>query len=308
MDLNFHHRLLISTLVPLVSLALFGVTYVIGRMRNQGNESALRKVQDKHIFVVILSTFIIYSPVSSILCQMFSCYELDNGQSLLVADFRISCTDPKHQALQLYAMFMFLPYTVGIPAFYAVLLFQKREILSDGTAREDDSDARSTSTLWRLYKPSCYYFELIECLRRFFLSGLLVFLFWGTAAQAGIVLLMTMLFLVISEVLDPYDSVLDSWISRMGQVAICTSMIWALMLKADEGGGEGESRYVYTWAIMCEVVGMFSVVAIEIVSAVRDELEEKRMEKEQAQPVNGAAEGQQLGAETHRDHSHNGRA
>lgn len=282
MNLNFHHRLLISTLLPLATLALLGVTYAIGRMRNQGDESALRKVQDKHISVVILSTFIIYSPVSSILCQMFLCYELDNGQSLLVADFQISCTDPKHLALQLYAMFMFLPYTVGIPVFYALLLFRNRELLSDSAAREDDSDTRSISTLWRLYKPSCYYFELIECLRRFCLSGLLVFLYWGTAAQACIVLLMTMLFLVLSEVLDPYDSKLDSWISRMGQVAICTSMIWALMLKADEGGGEGKSRYVYTWTIMCEVVGMFSVVAIEIVSAVRDELEEMRLKEEQA--------------------------
>lgn len=71
---------------------------------------------------------------------------------------------------------MMVLHPFGIPVMYAALLFRNRKVLMDKTARETDLLAKSTSILWRLYRHECYYFKLIECLRRVFFAAILIFI------------------------------------------------------------------------------------------------------------------------------------
>lgn len=97
---DFHARLVISTLGPLIALGALGVTFQVAARRNRGSEEALQAVRRQHFSMALLVTFLIYSSVSSTVFRTFGCETLDGGEEYLRADYTIKCTDAKHKAFQ----------------------------------------------------------------------------------------------------------------------------------------------------------------------------------------------------------------
>ena len=98
-------------------------------------------------------------------------------------------------------------YTVGIPIFYATLLFKDRDVINSSETRPNScSGIVPTSSVWNPYKPSVFYFEVIERIRRVVLAGVVVFFNPNTTSQIAVTLTLAFIFVVISESLDPYVS------------------------------------------------------------------------------------------------------
>lgn len=97
---DFHDRLIISTLGPLVALCALRVSFQVATRRNRGSEEALQAVRRKHFSMALLVTFLIYSSVSSTVFRTFACETLDGGKEYLRADYNIQCTTTKHKALE----------------------------------------------------------------------------------------------------------------------------------------------------------------------------------------------------------------
>ncbi|CAM9304988.1 unnamed protein product [Ectocarpus sp. 6 AP-2014] len=234
-DVDFHDRLLVSTMGPLVVLALLARTYIVAKRRNCVSRAALQKVGQKHMSMVLLISFLVYSSVSTTVFQAFACEGLDDGVAYLRVDYRIECDSSKHRAFQVLAGFMILVYPVGIPLFYAYLLYKHRRVLKgeDEVARETSSEAQSISDLWTPYKPGRFYYEVIECLRRMSLTGVVVFIYPNTAAQVAVTLVIAFSFVVVSERFAPYVSKWDSCISLTGHIIVFMSMYVALLSKVD---------------------------------------------------------------------------
>lgn len=170
--IDFHDRVITSTVGPIVTMGVLGLTYAVGCRRNRVREAALNKVRRKHVSVALWITFLIYSSVSSTLFQMFSCETLEDGNTYLRADYRIECSSTKHQTLQIYAGLMILVYPVGVPLAYAVLLFWGRDALQIAVVRNmDDARVQAAVHLSSPYRPGCYYYEVVECGRRVMLTG-----------------------------------------------------------------------------------------------------------------------------------------
>ena len=263
-ELNFHDRMLISTIGPILVMVAFRVTYAIALNRNRSSEEAIQYARLRHMSAVILVTFLVYSSVSSTLFQMFDCDHLDDGNNYLRADYTILCDSAKHKALRVYAGVMIVTYPVGIPALYSWLLFQSRGVLSDKNRRENDASVRPTSTLWQPYKPSRFYFEVVECARRVLLSGSALLVEDDSAAKVAATLMIAVVFLVLVEVLSPYDSRLDTWVSRAGHAVVCTSMYFALLLKVDVSHERQTSQRAFEAILVASHVAMISAVLIEI--------------------------------------------
>ena len=169
---DFHDRLLFTTLGPLVALAYLGVTYTfaVGKTIRQSMYSlpnralgadARKKVKRAHMSALILLSFLVYSSASSTVFQMFACERLDDENIYLRADYRILCTDRKHRALQLYAAIMIVVYPVGIPLMYTLLLYRLRRVLKRGNpARLNNPNASTVNSLWAPYRPGCYFYEV----------------------------------------------------------------------------------------------------------------------------------------------------
>ena len=263
-DIDFHDRLLISTITPVVALLFLACTYAVAVRINRGKPESLKIVQNKHVSMVLLLTFLVYSSVSSTLFRAFACEELDGDKYYLRSDYRIECDSSKHRGFQVYAGVMIILYTVGIPALYSGLLFRDRHVLriEEGDRGETPPRVTSTSGLWKPYTPKVFYYKVIECSRRILLAGVVVFIYPYTAAQIAVTLMIAFAF-VISEALSPYSSPWDTWISRMGHVVVFFSMYAALLLKVDVSDERIGSQRVFEAVLVAVHACMMLAVVVE---------------------------------------------
>ncbi|CAN0460501.1 unnamed protein product, partial [Ectocarpus sp. 12 AP-2014] len=264
LDMDFHGRLLAATIGPILAVLLLAGTYAAATHVNREANEKLRIIWDKHVFVFLLLTFLVYSSVSSTLFKTFACDELEDGINYLRTDYRIECDSSKHKVFQVYAGFMILLYPLGIPVLYSILLFRDREVLKkDKDDRDDSARVKSTSELWQPYKPSVFYYEVIECGRRILLTGIVVFIYPNTAAQLAITLMMAFFFALLSEAISPYSSRWETWVNRMGHVVVAVSVYVALLLKVDVSDERADSQSVFEAVLVTVHACMILSVVVE---------------------------------------------
>lgn len=232
-DIDFHGRLLITTLCPILALGMLGATYIIALDINRESSGAERIVRHKHISMALLISFLVYSSASFTIFQTFDCEVLDDGNDYLRADYSIECDTFKHRAFMVYAGFMCLLYPLGIPAFYSYCLNRNRRVLADGNLREHDLSAYWTSELWLPYKPRFFYFEVIECVRRIVLVGVVLVVDDDLPTKIAVTLLLAFIFALVVGGVAPYESRLDGWISCMGHAIIVLSMFFLLLSEVE---------------------------------------------------------------------------
>lgn len=264
LGIDFHDRLIADTIGPLMILGVIGMTYVISLRTNYGSHDRVReKIRNKHLSAVLWLLFLVYSSVSSTVFRMFACDPLDDGERYLRADYRILCTGAKHRALQVYAAIMIAVYPVGIPLLFGVLLYRHRGVLSQ--SRGDKAVALSIVSLWAPYRPSHFYYEIVECARRIMLTGVVVFIYPNDTAQIAITILFSFSFFLVSEILSPYESVTHTWLSRCGHVIIVFSLFDVLLLKVDASQESSESQQILAGVFVAVHVVMVVAVVAEVV-------------------------------------------
>eukprot|EP00752_Nemacystus_decipiens_P013346 g11816.t1 len=262
-EIDFHDQLLISTLGPLVGIGFLATTYRIAVARNSAaGQVGLEKIRHKHQTALLLLTFFIYSSASSTVFQTFACETLDDDVEYLRADYRIVCTDAKHRAFEVYAGIMIMVYPVGIPLLYAALLFQRRHVLADAGA--DKTVAQPIAGLWEPYRPERYYYEVVECGRRIMLTGVVVFIFPNDAAQIAVTMLIAFVFLMVFEMLSPYESESDMWLSRGGHVIVFLSMFYLLALKVNVSDEREASQGIFAGVLVASHVLMVVAIIVEV--------------------------------------------
>ena len=266
LEVDFHERLLWTTIAPVVMMGLLGGTYAVAlRQHYRSPQTVLRDIRHKHVSTALLVTFLVYSSVSSVVFQMFACDALDDDKYYLRADYRLECDSLKHRVLQVYAGLMIFLYPVGIPSLYAFLLFSHRHVLRNTQSRKESSVVRSMSDLWKPYKPQRFYYEVIECGRRIMLTGVIVFIYPNTAAQIAVTLAISVVFIFVSEILAPHESHWDTWISRTGHIVIFASMYVALLLKVDVSGENATSQETFEVILIFAHGCMILTVVVEAV-------------------------------------------
>ena len=274
---GIHGRLLIATIGPIIAAVFLGFTYVLAEARSRGSTDAMQVIRHRHVSMGLLLTFLVYSSVSSIIFQMFACDDVADGMKYLRADYGVECDSPNHRSFQIYAGFMMLLYTVGIPALYTGLLVQNRSVLKDDVGREENQSTRSFSDLWKPYKPSVFYYEVIECGRRVLLTGAVVFNNPNTSAQIAATLVIAVFFGMVSEGLAPFASRWDTWINRMGHVVVYVSMYVALLLEVDVSDERSSSQKVFEVFLVAANLGLILAVIVEsgvIVCSLRQTVKE----------------------------------
>ena len=264
-DVDFHMGLIAATVGPLVLVALLGVTYTIAMRCSRGSERAVKAIRKKHANAAIVIALLMYSSASSAAFRAFACDPLDDGKMYLRSDYRIECRSPTHKAFQIYAAFMIVVYPFGIPALFAFLLFRNRKVLTSTSLRNNRSNLLqySTSNLWKPYKPSAFYYEVVECGRRVMLTGVVVFIYPNSAAQIAVTLAIAFVFAFTCERLDPYDSQWDRRVSRMAQIMVVLTMFEALLTKVDVSSEGIQSQRLFAGVLVGAHVIMVLTVVVE---------------------------------------------
>lgn len=275
---GFYDRLMIATIAPIAVLAALAATFIFARRRNAGSALALRTVRHKHLSAALFVMFFIYSSVSFTVFQTFVCETLDDGVSYLRADYNLTCDTSAYDAYRVYAAVMVCVYPIGIPATFALLLGRNRRDLRKAE-REKLAHLEPLSDLWSAYKPSRYYYEVVECGRRIMLTGVAVFVLPDSAAQIAVVLLLAVVFLFVSESLSPFEKRIDMGLYRWGNGVILMSMYVALLLKVDvseEGDGTLSAFVIVLIAANVFMVVCVIVQSILLVMEYRSSVRESR--------------------------------
>ncbi|CAN0452518.1 unnamed protein product, partial [Laminaria digitata] len=267
---DFYDRLLLSTMWPLVVLsALAGTSFIARRMNSSSSTEAVEPiVQHKHLATGLFVLFFVYSSVSFTIFQTFVCEDLDDGNAYLRADYSVQCWTETHDAYRTYAGVMVFVYPVGIPAMFGWWLASNRQELHKPD-RQPLPHLLSFRGLWSAYKPSCYYYEVVECSRRVLLTGAAVFVLPNTADQIAIVLLVAVIFMFISETLSPFENNHDLWLYRWGNAIILLSMYVALLLKVELAGEESGILLAMTAVLIAANVCMIASVVMQAILVVK---------------------------------------
>ena len=116
LSLNHDHYLLLRTLVPLAVLAASLAYRRIGRSE---------KGAEKLLTLNFILFYLLFPSNSANIFATFHCEELDDpdATTFLRIDYYVDCKAPFHVYVTYFAAAMVLVYPVGIPAFYAYLLF-----------------------------------------------------------------------------------------------------------------------------------------------------------------------------------------
>ena len=265
---NFYDRLIVATTGPIAVILGCACTFFAVNRKKQNFDVANHVWKQKYLSVVISIVFFVYSSVSFTVLQTFVCDSLDDGKAYLRADYSITCYTDTYTAYQAYASFMVFVYPIGIPAFFALMLVRNRREL-EKPERETISDLQSFRSLWVAYRPSCYYYEIVEYGRRIVLTGAAVFVISDSAEQIAFVLLLAVVFMFISESLSPFQSKNDMWLYRWGNGIILASMYVALLLKVDLAVGGSHGSTTITVLLISANVFMLVTVVVQAVLLVR---------------------------------------
>lgn len=272
---NFFGRLLFSTITPLVVLLVLRGCYVVAKRRNKGSGDGLRAVKNKHLSAALFVVFLVYSSVAFTVFQTFVCDTLDNGVSYLRADYSLTCSGPRYASFKAYAILMVCVYPIGIPLFVAWWLFKHQEDLAKPN-REARVHLEPFSDVWAAYKPSRFFFEVVEFARRLTLTGIAVFVLPGSAAQIAIVLLLAVVFLFISESLSPFKEKIDMGLYRWGNGVVLGSMYVALLVKVDVSQEDTESLSAFAAVLIAANVFMVIAVVVQTALMLKEWLETRK--------------------------------
>ena len=136
-------------------------------------------------------------------------------------------------------------------------------MLLNETLRENASSVNLFSDLWKPYIPSRFYYEVIECVRRFVLIIVSIVIEGDSAAQVAVTVMFAVFFAMISEGLAPHKSKLDAWISRLGHGVVILSMYFALLLKINVSNDSQASQKVFELALIATHLLMVLAMIIE---------------------------------------------
>ena len=91
------------------------------------------------------------------------------------------------------------------------------------------------------------------------LTGVVVLIFPGDAAQVAVTIVISFVFLLISEVVRPYKTVLETWLYRAGHAVLFFSFFAALLYKVDIANERDASQEAF--GIVVVLVHVLLIIA-----------------------------------------------
>jgi hypothetical protein len=244
--------LVIDTSIPLVLVTLLWITATLhisiaSRDPDHKREKELRSLRSRFFSAFKIYTFLILPGRSAQIFSVFSCKDVDpdgvneGDDSYMTTDYSVSCSSAKYQFGQAWAIAMVFVYPIGIPLFYFILLYRSRH---DIQSRNDASLSTEQHTLlsqrtdpirslFELYKPHLWYWEVVETISRLMLTGVLVLIAQGSAIQIVIGVIFSITIMLVHNYVVPYT---DSDLQRARRIShwqICGLFFISLLLKAD---------------------------------------------------------------------------
>ena len=201
-----HHTHLVA--VTLAPLGFIAVILLVGASLKPGSTSRLTC---QHAAIMV--AFIVLPTTSTSIIRTFHCERFGTYGEYLVADFSINCDGAAHRRMMIFASIMVALYPIGVPMLFLVLLTKDRDAINprgfdfDFSAiaqRNADPSITVLKPLFEPFKPSLWFFEVIDLWRRILMLGTLVLVPGGRPVRAAVGLFLALMFAAVYRELEPY--------------------------------------------------------------------------------------------------------
>lgn len=159
---RYHTHILIVTLCPLAVILPLTAAY-------------WRSPNPRYLQAALMVSFLTLPTSCTALFRTFHCRSFDDGSAYLFADYSVDCNSEIHQSFKIYSGVMFAVFPIGTPLVYFILLFSARDRLNPQAVdselaairlRSDDSTLIHIRPMYAIYRPSMWWFEIVDITRR----------------------------------------------------------------------------------------------------------------------------------------------
>ena len=195
---------------------------------------------DHSIFLAVLVCFIIYPIITLRVMKLFKTRAF--GEHILVeADWRIDAGGTDYMRCRIWGGAFMLLYVLGIPFFFFGLLWVYARPLNkqvdvahqsaEKAMRAERTALRRFGILYAKYSPGCWWWELVELMRKMTLTGGLIFIRPGTVSQIWVSMMLAMLFMIAATFFTPYRDGRISFLSISCQFCTFLTLLCILALR-----------------------------------------------------------------------------
>ena len=241
---NLYSSLLLSLTIITAALIFFFAYFHIRKwyLCKQNNilvherENLISGSKEVSFRYTFLFMFILYPAICAQILQILppSCQRIcvDNQektcQSFLRADYYLECFNDTHNKFAILA-FCLLSFVVGFPMMIFFLLW--KYYLGNSKTKKQNEIAAGLSFLYENYSEACWFWELLELVRKIVLTSVLVLIGDESRTNLGVAAIMTGLYTVLFAFYQPISDRFEYWLQLMSLLATCANMNVGMLLK-----------------------------------------------------------------------------
>mmetsp|Transcript_27205 Transcript_27205/g.37367 ORF Transcript_27205/g.37367 Transcript_27205/m.37367 type:complete len:522 (-) Transcript_27205:400-1965(-) len=265
-DWDYGDQAVMTCLFPIFLALLIGVGFGISRKYSRNNRTVVVKISSESQAVGMTGTvclllnalaYAVVPVCASAAIHLLRCdndFKYDNHGEVVVAsdfagylqkDYTINCASERYvYALMPFSVIMIFIFPIGVPLVFAFELYKDRKHLNPAAYFPEKSPQEldriletkrplASRFLWEAYKPECYYYEILETVRRLLLNSVIMILVPGTIWQILMGILICLGSIKVHNVLHPYSDSTDDDLAELTQWQLLFICIAYLLVNAE---------------------------------------------------------------------------
>lgn len=210
-----------------------------------------KSFQEMIVKVTTLIISIIYPSVSLTSLSLWNCTPV-GSELYLVEDYSLICSGSTYLLYTIFNVIFVTVFVAGWPLFIFFYLFKVRQRLIEKTVLV------RIGHIFSPYSHEFFYWEVVECLRKLYLTALVVFYVHGSVIQIGMTIFVCVISLVTHISLKPFKLAWVNWLQTFSLAFLWLSFQTALVF-VSPGNTSSESL-----SILGYLVSIFQVLFVAL--------------------------------------------
>jgi len=239
---------------------------------------------------ISLVLFLLYPSISAKTFEMFECRDFGDGTVLHKRDYSLDCNSASFAGYKAFAWVVIFIYPIGIPGIFVLLFFKQRSKLNisvnedgveykhgDGEWQPVDSDEDKLNDALKTqhhfeflvgsYVPRYFFWEIVEYLRKFILTGALIFVQQESSSQIYVGMLVSFFFFALVTTFQPYKEVSLDWLKMISEAQIFVTLLSSMMLLTADLNNEAiDSDSIDDILVFVNVVAVPLVLVLTVIA------------------------------------------
>jgi len=190
--------------------------------------------------------------------KLFVCEEVE-GVHYMTSDYRLQCSGEEYATYSLIASLGILVYPIGCPLLYWFILKRHEHKLHSSK----ECLARY-GFVYERYEPDYYWWEVVEMIRKFLLTGVILFLAPGSIAQLAMALLIASYFMAAHVKCEPFSNPEENHLQSVSLISTVLVLVLGIMIKAAAQNTALQQKYArydnppaWLLIVLCACTGVF---------------------------------------------------